>query len=639
MLSLKRTLSNLFLTSVLLCLTLLAKHGLTLAQSNDTSRNNLSVHISYCSDKRDLITVTDALDCTYLPENELPRKKFADAPAWIRITVLSHESETSSLAIKVGPHFLNQIDLYENIDGQWIKQSAGSRLGFDNSHATLGGYIFKVTRQKARSQTYYLQTKAYGLNVARIEVSDWNPGSLDQINQQLGMGIQLGALSLILAFSIVSYLANPNVLMFRFCWLMLNLLICTLAGSGILAKYIFYEWPRLDEVFFSWMLCLRMACWLWVSQAFLTPYTAPRWYLLSCKLTYLLVACSLVLSIYDEHLFTSGLILTGILALPVVQVIAVLQTPNIQRSFRLAMLSGFICSEALILIALVLAMLPTGNESFAIYFTRAVDFINPLVLLSILAIRNKMMHKEFEEVKTTNFQINLRLEFERKLLDERRTLIDMLTHELKNPLASISMAVGSLAQSLSSNQETEARRLHNIEQSIRSMDMVIERCSLMNQMDHKELKANTEKIIANEFIVELVKKMPGQQRIQLKLDPRIEIETDTYFFRIILLNLIENALKYSPSDSFVSVELFQSMKDSDLSITVTVSNQVGRQGMPALDSVFNRFYRNPLAMNTPGSGLGLYLVKEMSKALGGSVKYLPDATTVRLTVELPSQIT
>ena len=105
------------------------------------------------------------------------------------------------------------------------------------------------------------------------------------------------------------------------------------------------------------------------------------------------------------------------------------------------------------------------------------------------------------------------------------------------------------------------------------------------------------------------------------------------------MNLIENALKYSPSDSFVSVELFQSMKDSDLSITVTVSNQVGRQGMPALDSVFNRFYRNPLAMNTPGSGLGLYLVKEMSKALGGSVKYLPDATTVRLTVELPSQIT
>ena len=551
--------------------------------------------------------------------------------------VYTPSTHSSPLAIHVGPHFLNQIDLYENIGDQWTKQSAGSGLPFNRSQAAIGGYTFKVHPQTTESQTFYIRIKTPGLNLAQINVSEWDVRDLELLNQQLGLGIQIGALSLILIFSLISFLANPNVLVFRFIWLMLNLLLCTLAGSGILAKYFFTQSPWLDNLFFNWMLCLRMACWLWVSQAFLIPYRTPRWYPLSCNLIYLLAAACMALIWFNEQVITPLLMLTVILSMPVVQIVTILKTPNINRSFRICMLGGFICADALILLTLLLAVLPLGVESASIYFARAVDFINPLVLLSIFVVRNKMMQSEFDEVKTNNIQINLRLEFERKLLNERRMLIDMLTHELKNPLASISMAVGSLAQSAGNKNSFEARRIHNIEKSIQSMDIVIERCSLMNQVDQKELHAINEDISGVDFIQSMIKNLPAQSRIKLHLSPEVRIETDTYFLRIILINLIENALKYSPANSPIHIELFKRTVDTGSKICVQVSNEVGAQGTPDFSVVFNRFYRNPLAMNTPGSGLGLYLVKEICIILGGSIRYMPESTTVKFVVELPSK--
>ena len=622
------------LLRLILFLVLLAGHGIIAAQTNLTSQN-IHTHISYCQEQDAQFTLDQARACTYLSKNELPRKKFADTPTWTRIQISTTNNHPTPIAIRIAPHFLNQIDLYENIDGAWKKQSAGSDLPFNDSHATLGGYTFKVTAQAQGTQTFFLRVQTAGLNIALIEVSQWDLNSLELLNQQLGMGVQIGALSLILAFSLVSYLANPNTLMFRFFWLMLNLLLCTLAGSGMLAKYVFFQWPWMDNVFFNWMLCMRMACWLWISQAFFITYRTPRWYPLSCKMIYLLVGCCLVLIAFNEQRITPILMVSGILILPVIQVIAILQTPQIQRTFRTTLLTGFLVADALVLTTLLLAALPLGTEPLSIYFARAVDFINPAVLLSIFAIRNKMMRQEFDAVKTTNIQMSLRLEFERKLLSERRMLIDMLTHEMKNPLASISMAVGSLAQSLSNSQTFEARRLHNIEQSIRSMDMVIERCSLMNQVDLKELSANNTRIDVDAAIRSLVELLPNHARIRLNLQPAAVIETDAYFLRIILSNLIENALKYSPQDSCINIDLFQRMDNMRSSMCIRISNQAGEQGIPDLNAIFNRFYRNPLAMNTPGSGLGLYLIKEISTVLGGTVHYHHDALRVEFLVELP----
>ncbi len=96
-------------------------------------------------------------------------------------------------------------------------------------------------------------------------------------------------------------------------------------------------------------------------------------------------------------------------------------------------------------------------------------------------------------------------------------------------------------------------------------------------------------------------------------------------------------MKYSKADSVVDVDIQRGGQYGESSLLVSVSNVTGQQGCPDPDKVFVRFYRNPFASDTTGSGVGLYLVRELTKLLKGFVRYSYSADTNRVSfvVELP----
>jgi signal transduction histidine kinase len=605
------------------------------AQSATLTEETIHTAIEYCNTSDTTHTLEQAIDCTYQPQKKLNDWKLTGSTLWIRLNISSSKPQAQLLAIHVAPHFLNDITLYEQTDQVWQRQQAGSGFAFDPERAQLGGYTFKVRHQGAGTQTFYLRVASTGIPFVLVHATPWDLLGLTGINQQLGLGIQLGALLLILSFSLISYVLNRNILMGRFSILMLNLLLCTLAGSGLLAKYIFEQTPTLDDMFFNWMLCLRLACWIWVGQAFLLPYQVPRWYGISCRFFYFLVFISLALVSMSQQALSHLLMAIGITLFSLVQILAIIRTPDIERFYRTILLAGFLCADALIVLTILLAMYPLASETSAVYVARFVDFVNPLVLLSIMTLRNRITLAEFSAVKTTLFQTSLRSEFERKLLHERRVLIDMLTHELKNPLASISLAIGSLSNYFQGGNDNETRRLQNIEQSIRNMDAVIERCSLMNQLDQKELPPCIESTQVTTLIQDLMTHQANSDRFRMSLLRDVNIKTDAYFLKIVLTNLFENAVKYSPANSIIDIALFEKDQEGEPKICITVSNVTGARGHPDPALLYQRFYRNPLALNVVGSGLGLYLVKELCRIIGAQITYLPARTSVNFLVELP----
>lgn len=608
--------------------------GMTVVQAQTLGQG---IDIGYCLDPGAKIDIEEVVDCNFLPKKDLPRGKLSDATFWVRIQV-DQSNLNHSLAVRIGPHFLSNIELYEKKAGVWQIQTAGSKLHFNEVHATLGGYVFQLEPSQLAQNTIYLRVQTSGLGLIMIDVAESSIQGIDSISQQLSIGIHIGALMLILGFSIFSCVMHPSALMFRFCWLTFDLLLCILAGSGVLAKYVFDQHPWLDNAFFNWMVCLRLACWVWVSQAFLQPYQTPGWYVASCKVIYLIVAISMILVSTEKIAWLQHLLLLGFITASLTQVIAIQKTPEIQRTFRNALLAGFISTNGLIFMTIVMAANPFGFAYAAVYATRVVDFVAPLVLLTIVAFRNRLMRQEFDEVKSTNMQISMRLEFERKLLKERRVLLDMLTHELKNPLASISMAVGSLTQSLSGDRKSELRRLHNMNQSVLNMDSVIERCHLMNQIDNKELSPRYEKINVSDFILHVAQQQQEHSRIKLKLDTEMVLDTDVDFLRIILTNLLENAVKYSPVDSEIAIELFKSNANASEQVCMTVSNAAKHDRIPDRAKIFERFYRDPNDWNTAGSGLGLYLVQELCKILGGTVEFVPYLNRIKFQIILPCDV-
>ena len=105
-----------------------------------------------------------------------------------------------------------------------------------------------------------------------------------------------------------------------------------------------------------------------------------------------------------------------------------------------------------------------------------------------------------------------------------------------------------------------------------------------------------------------------------------------------MLNLVNNALKYSKDQKYIGVNLYRSngsvkLEVSDRGIGIDPAEQ---------DKIFEKFYRcgDPLVHNTKGSGLGLSLVRHIAQAHGGnvSVESAPDKGS-KFTINLPIHAT
>ncbi|MBF0256617.1 MAG: sensor histidine kinase [Gammaproteobacteria bacterium] len=113
------------------------------------------------------------------------------------------------------------------------------------------------------------------------------------------------------------------------------------------------------------------------------------------------------------------------------------------------------------------------------------------------------------------------------------------------------------------------------------------------------------------------------QRVQLQLDSRPQLHTDAKLLRVILTNLIDNALKYGDPTQPIQVRL-----SGDQPCQLRICNPPGPAGAPDAEQVFEKYYRSPRAHGLTGSGQGLYIAHAFSQMLGGELSYQPGADLI-----------
>jgi signal transduction histidine kinase len=107
------------------------------------------------------------------------------------------------------------------------------------------------------------------------------------------------------------------------------------------------------------------------------------------------------------------------------------------------------------------------------------------------------------------------------------------------------------------------------------------------------------------------------------------LTSDLHYIKLILSNLLGNALKYSPPDSLVELEI-RSQEPSQARahahastpyIEFIVSNEIGPVGLPDPERLFEHFYRSEAARNQSGAGLGLWLSQSLAHALSSELVF------------------
>lgn len=261
--------------------------------------------------------------------------------------------------------------------------------------------------------------------------------------------------------------------------------------------------------------------------------------------------------------------------------------------------------------------LPFWLINTPLWYTLLSSMVFVLVLLSKERARQSMLLESAFQAKLAERTSAS----ERTRREEQERFLDMLAHEIKNPLAAI--------RTLSENPATLPTKIEKLKGLVTDIDSVIRLCVQSGQLEQGKFERVDVNCDVGSLITEIQQLSVDPSRLRLDLDAGKYVHTDPRLLKIVLENLIGNAVKYSAAGSTVDVTVRHAMRNMQQGVEIEVRNLPGKAGFPDASKVFEKFYRSPHARSVTGSGLGLYLVLEVSRLLGTTIEYVPDPQYVR----------
>jgi signal transduction histidine kinase len=174
------------------------------------------------------------------------------------------------------------------------------------------------------------------------------------------------------------------------------------------------------------------------------------------------------------------------------------------------------------------------------------------------------------------------------------------------------------------------------DQAIQDMSNVIDRFAWLDKLEEKEFHVHVSGFDALQELDRLLFAHNSLGRIsRVAADGLYPLNTDVRLFCTALNNLVQNALRYSSSDSPVVVTLQHTAHGGVAALSIEVANTPGASGWPDKDKVFQKYYRSPGAQRQTGTGLGLYQAARITTQMGGTLSYVPDSTLVRFVWSIP----
>lgn len=211
-----------------------------------------------------------------------------------------------------------------------------------------------------------------------------------------------------------------------------------------------------------------------------------------------------------------------------------------------------------------------------------------------------------------------------ELLHSKTEFITVASHQLRTPLTSLTWALESL---LKQSLEKEYKEMVNIAfQAATNLSKTVNDLLDVSKIEDGKFGYQFENIDIINFVEEIilsVQDLAKQFGIKLYFqkpdEPSIIISIDPQKLGIVLINLLDNAIKYNVANGKVTV-VIERIKDEPY---IRISVKDTGVGVPAdqINKLFTKFFRadNVVKFATQGSGLGLYIVKNIVKRHGGEI--------------------
>ena len=213
-----------------------------------------------------------------------------------------------------------------------------------------------------------------------------------------------------------------------------------------------------------------------------------------------------------------------------------------------------------------------------------------------------------------------------------------VTHELKTPLAATKLYLQTLLKHQQLPEEKKQEVLNKAIEESNRLEGLVEQILTASRLEQQSIDLNRTKFELNEAVSELIQIQQNRQNIQITFQAaqEIHVHTDRFLLQTAINNLLENAIKFTDPAKGVSVkisvhELYISIRIKDFGKGISVEDQ---------RLLFRKFSRlgNEETRTTKGTGLGLYIAYQSSKAIGGMVKLInPGEAGAEFEIQIPNE--
>ena len=607
-----------------------------------------------------LVDETNQFDITQIRSEQL-RARFQSVPAdvqelnfglskatyWLKLTLQRTEGTSTDWVLDIPFFGLDKVSLYSP-DGRTYHSGLMESVSSQPLPSRFFAFPIHVNTSPL---TYYIEVRSgYPISIP-LKLVPQNQFFHSEQLYTLAQAVYFGGLITLALYNLLIFLSLRDRSFLLYFLFATSMGLGMFSGNGFARVYL---WPNLvawDQISQSFFFALSGAFGLKFAQSFLNTSQLKRashQAISVISYAYLLVAILMPLSMFYgfgiRQLYSAffGLTIPMVMLLFIVVLQAIRNHQHSAHYFAIAW--GSLCAGAIIAYLRIMDLVPSNIfTNYALQVGSAFEMVMLSLALADRIHSERLMREQAKRealaskeaalrtlresearlehlVKERTNYLELLLENEKNVRAQYVRFGAMISHEFRNPLGIIETQLKLLKHEFQLGINQFEKRYKTLVSATQRLAILFERWVQSDRLNNMMEVIRPTRIELNAWLSDLIRKYRSYQanhRILLQVPTQeVHAEFDEQLLQTAILNLIDNACKYSSEDTDVNVTL--SVSDNEFSICVT---DIGIGIDPGHhEAIFKEYFRVNENSPTRGIGLGLAFVKKIAELHGGRIE-------------------
>ena len=598
-------------------------------------------HVSsrgYLLDETGEMSLQEAQQWPFRPMPPVLALGHTSAVVWLRVDV--EPMAAHDLVLTLEPHNLEDVRVFLPDWGGWRQVNLGTQVPYADRGRSEGHIAVALPdRTRPDNLRVYVRIESAQHLVLKVQVLH-APESLQRdMQRSLLVSFGIGLLLTLAVLSLLHWVTSRDRQWLIAAAGMVFALVLVAGTVGLLDKYVFQEQPQLSGYLKDTANIGYMALMYWYFLRLFRLYRAPGWTVWPNRL-YLTLAPLLLLAVWLGYAREAWIVHVAMIILYGFWGLLGIWFVRFGDAYlRLLLVCVFLAQTLMVLYLELswLGWLPLTDVSLSMLYPELVlCLLMGLTQFLLQWRRDHLALRAALMMRMRAERMEQELQWETARREEMDGLLGMLLHELKTPLSAIRLGTLALAKGMPDMPSLVAGRLQRIHCSIDAMNMVLDKVRHADRMETGAWQMAQESCDVQALLEQVVAACSQPQRVHLESGLTQAVETDPDLLRMMMVNLLENALAYSEPDSRVCVYLQPWTDRAEArGFRLRVCNRVAEGHMPDATRLFSKYYRGEQSHQHTGTGLGLYWVRHVALAMGGDIVYQGELDEVVFELCLP----